>query len=118
MTHRGGPWEGVIALREGSTLSLKGTPGAGVGGGVSRPLLADWLVGHSQCLVGAVLGLEEAHHEEGHRLQAQHQHHASDEAGPVKARVVGFRDRRVPCRVEVTAGHGGPGPQAYPVTHT
>lgn len=48
------------------------------------------LAKYSQCLVRAVLGLEEAQHKEGYRLQTQHQHDAPDEAGPVKARVGAF----------------------------
>lgn len=118
MTHVGGTGRESLPRGKTAHCHLKGPQGQEWGGGVGRPLLAGGLVGHSQRLVGAVLGLEEAHHEEGHRLQAQHQHHASDEAGPVKAGVVGFRDRRTPCRGEVIAGHQGPGPQAYPVTHT
>lgn len=47
---------------------------------------------YSQRLVGALLGLEEAQDEEGHRLQTQHHHHATDEAGTVKAGAVGLRD--------------------------
>lgn len=70
------------------------------------------LARYSQCLVGAVLGLEEAQDEEGHCLYAQHQHNAANEAGPIKARVMSFRDKGTSCRVEVIAGHQGLGCQA------
>lgn len=73
-----------------------------------------WLARYSQCLVGAILGLKEAQDEEGHHLQAQHQHDTPNEAGPIKARTVGFGDWGTPCRVEVIAGHCGPGSQPHP----
>lgn len=107
MTHMGGPGREPLPLGKTARCHLKGQEWAGGASGLR------WPVRYSQCLVGAVLGLEEAHDEESHGLQAQHQHHAADEAGPVKARAVGFGDR-TPCRAEVTAGHRGPGPQACP----
>lgn len=91
----------------GSEGHLRGHREAGAGGRWAR---------YSQCLVGAVLGLEEAQDEEGHRLQTQHHHHASDEAGPVKAGAVGLRDQGALCRVEATAGHCRPGAQPHPKT--
>lgn len=58
--------------------------------------------GALQCLVGAVLRLDELDDEEDHGLDAQHQHDATDEAGRVKAGRVKFGAAR-----QRGAGGGG-----------
>lgn len=57
------------------------------------------LVMYSQCLVSAVLGLEEAQHKESCCLEAQYQHNAPNEASSIKTWAVVFRDGRTPCRM-------------------
>lgn len=59
--------------------------------------------GPLQCLVGAVLGLDELDDEEGDGLDTQHQHHAPDETGRVEA-------GRVKLRAVRQWGTGGGGP--------
>ena len=111
----GGGWEGLRApeaapWKSGQTGTEGHQGGRGeVGAGAQRAR-------YSQRLVGTLLGFEEAQDKEGHCLQTQHHHHATDEAGPVKAGAVGLRDRGALCRVEATAGHCRPGAWPHPKT--
>ena len=111
----GGGWEGLRApeaapWRSGQTGTEGHQGGRGEAGAGAQQAR------YSQCLVGALLGFEEAQDKEGHCLQTQHHHHATDEAGPVKAGAVGLRDRGALCRVEATAGHCRPGARPHPKT--
>lgn len=49
-----------------------------------------------ECLVSAVLGLEESKHKESCCLQAQYQHDAPNEASSIKTWAVVFRDGGTP----------------------